>query len=425
MNLTNNYFHNKVLITIFLLLANCILGHAQSKISNERKQLFDYNWKFILGDEALAKSRDFDDNGWRSLDLPHDWSIEGKVNPKNPTGGAGGYFPAGVAWYRKTFEVAPEWKGKNVSVYFEGVYMNAEVFINGKSLGVRPYGYSSFRYNLSPYLDFNKKNVIAVRVDNSQQINSRWYSGSGIYRHVWMSVTDPVHVADWGVAITTPKVSPEKAVVQIKTLIKNETALAQRVILNTQLLTARSKTGSNKISVELPANSEKEITQTLQVTNPLLWSPDAPNLYQAHTQLSIGNAMIDETKTGFGIRSLRFTAEKGFQLNGETLKISGACVHHDNGCLGAAAFDRAEERKVELLKAAGFNAVRTSHNPPSEAFLNACDRLGLLVMDEAFDGWRGGKTRTIMLYILTNGGNVIWKQWCFAIGTTHQFLCGV
>lgn len=393
MNL-NNYFHNKILTVIFLLLANCILGHAQSKINNERKQLFDYNWKFMLGDEASAKSMDFDDTGWRNLNLPHDWSIEGKVNPKNPTSGAGGYFPAGVAWYRKTFEVPAEWKGKNVSVYFEGVYMNSEVFINGESLGVRPYGYSSFRYNLSAYLDFGKQNVIAVRVDNSQQINSRWYSGSGIYRHVWMSVTDPVHVADWGVAITTPKVSPEKAVVQVKTLIKNETSSTQRLVVNTQLLAVNAKkAGSNKISVELPANSEKEVTQTVQVTNPSLWSPDAPNLYLAHTQLSIGNAVIDETKTGFGIRSLAFTVENGFQLNGKTVKISGACVHHDNGCLGAAAFDRAEERKVELLKATGFNAVRTSHNPPSEAFLSACDRLGLLVMDEAFDGWRVGKNK--------------------------------
>lgn len=394
MNLVNNYFHNKVLTIIFLLLTNCIVGHAQSISNNQRKQLFDYNWKFMMGDEASAKSRDFDDNGWRSLDLPHDWSIEGKVNPKNPTGGAGGYFPTGVAWYRKTFEVSPEWKGKNISVYFEGVYMNSEVFINGQSLGVRPYGYSSFRYNLSPYLDFSKKNVIAVRVDNSQQINSRWYSGSGIYRHVWMSVSDPVHVADWGVAITTPDISPEKAIVQVKTLIKNETALSQRVVLNTQLLAVNSKkAGNDKISVELAANSEKEINQTVQVTNPSLWSPDVPNLYQAHTQILIGNTVIDETKTGFGIRSLRFTAENGFQLNGKTVKISGGCVHHDNGCLGAAAFDRAEERKVELLKAAGFNAVRTSHNPPSEAFLNACDRLGLLVMDEAFDGWRGGKNK--------------------------------
>ena len=200
----------RFLIVIFLVLSNAFLARTQEKTASERKQLFDYDWKFVQGDEALAKSRDFDDKGWRSLDLPHDWSIEGKTHPKNPTSGAGGYFPAGTGWYRKTFKAPADWKGRKVSVYFEGVYMNSEVFINGKLLGLRPYGYSSFSYDLSTYLDFGKVNVIAVRVDNSRQINSRWYSGSGIYRHVWLNVTDPLHVANWGVAITTPNVLQKK-----------------------------------------------------------------------------------------------------------------------------------------------------------------------------------------------------------------------
>lgn len=377
-----------------LLLAYSVLSFAQSSVGSGRKQLFDYNWKFNLGDDSLARLRDFNDNAWRNLDLPHDWSIEGSVSPKNPTGGAGGYFPTGIGWYRKTFKVAPEWKGKSISVYFEGVYMNSEVFINGKSLGIRPYGYSSFRYDLSPYLDFNRENVIAVRVDNSQQINSRWYSGSGIYRHVWMDVTNPLHIADWGVAITTTEVSSKQASVQVKATIKNETDFPQHITVNTRLLSGSFKgAGNNVTKLALPAHSEKEVTQIIKVSKPLLWTPETPYLYHAQIQVLKGDEKIDETKTTLGVRSIKFTPENGFQLNGKTVKISGGCVHHDNGCLGAAAFDRAEERKVELMKAAGFNAVRTSHNPPSEAFLEACDRLGLLVIDEAFDGWRVGKNK--------------------------------
>jgi len=360
----------------------------------ERKQLFDYDWKFFPGDITEARSKNFNDDGWRVLDLPHDWSIEGKVNPKNPTGGAGGYFPAGVGWYRKTFLVPKEWKGKNISIYFEGVYMNSEVFINGRSLGVYPYGYSSFSYNLSAYLDAGNENVIAVKVDNSQQPNCRWYSGSGIYRHVWMTVTDPVHVADGGVAVTSSSISADKATVQIKTLVKNETALAQTIVLKARLWNADAKNiGDADKRVELTANSEKEVIQTITVSKPLLWSPETPHLYSARIQLLKNKKVVDDATINFGIRSIKFTAENGFLLNGKTVKLNGGCAHHDNGCLGAAAFDRAEERKVELLKAAGFNAVRTSHNPPSVAFLDACDKLGLLVIDETFDGWREKKTQ--------------------------------
>ncbi|MCO5948181.1 glycoside hydrolase family 2 TIM barrel-domain containing protein [Mucilaginibacter flavidus] len=393
-NIYNVGYNVKTIITAFLLLAGNIACQAQNPGKIERKQLFDYKWKFFQGDTTAAKSKDFNDISWRSLDLPHDWSIEGKIGPKNPTGGAGGYFPAGIGWYRKTFKAPNEWKGRKVSIYFEGVYMNSEVFINGKSLGIYPYGYSSFSYDLSPYLDFNSENVIAVRVDNSQQLNSRWYSGSGIYRHVWMMVTDAVHIAKWGLAIATPDVSSEKATVEIKTLIKNETGLSQSIVLNTRLRDANSKdAGYNRINVEVAANSEKEVTQKIIVATPLLWTPETPHLYNAQIHIIKINNIVDETEASFGIRSLKFSAENGFQLNGKTVKLNGGCAHHDNGCLGAAAFDRAEERKVELLKAAGFNAVRTSHNPPSEAFLNACDRLGLLVIDESFDGWRTGKNK--------------------------------
>jgi len=384
-----NYF-TKQIVLVFMLVVGSFSGYAQNGV--ERKQLFDYDWKFFLGDAPDAKSNNFNDESWRKLDLPHDWGIEGKVNPKNPTGGGGGYFPAGIGWYRKTFQASDAWKANKIAIYFEGVYMNSEVFINGKSLGVYPYGYSSFSYDLTPYLHFGKENVIAVRVDNSQQINSRWYSGSGIYRHVWMMLTNPIHVAHWGAAISTPVVSAKKATVLVKTKVKNETSSTQSILVKTILWNKNSKSvGNGQLKVELPANSEKEITQTINISNPLLWTPETPDLYQAQIQILKEKKILDDTKTNFGIRSIRFTAENGFQLNGKTVKINGGCVHHDNGCLGSAAFDRAEERKIELLKAGGFNAVRTSHNPPCEAFLNACDRLGLLVMDESFDCWKIGK----------------------------------
>jgi len=385
--------HINFLTIAILLIAGCILGIDQKQENIGRKLLFDHNWKFISGDYLAASTNDYNDNNWRNIDLPHDWSIEGKLDPNNSTGGGGGYFPAGIGWYRKKLYVPSAWAGKSVSIYFEGVYMNSEVYINGKSLGVHPYGYTSFYYDLTPYLNFDKENIISVRVDNSQQTNCRWYSGSGIYRHVWLLVTYPIHIGHWGVAITTPEISSEKATVQVKTLVKNETDSQQSVVLSSQLTDKNSKSaGNSQVKVELQANNEKEVVQTITVDNPLLWSPQTPNLYQALIKVTQGSKTIDMTDTTFGIRSIKFSTDSGFQLNGETVILNGGCVHHDNGCLGAAAYDRAEERRVELLKSAGFNAVRTSHNPPSEAFLDACDRLGLLVMDESFDCWRESKT---------------------------------
>ncbi len=382
---------NLISIAIVSLLSFVTCIKAQENI--QRKQFFDYDWKFCLGDVPTASTKDFNDASWRSLDLPHDWSIEGKIDSKNPTGGGGGYFPAGIGWYRKRFDVPSSWKGKHVSIYFEGVYMNSEVFINGRSPGMHPYGFTPFCYNLTPFLNYNNENIIAVRVDNSNQPNCRWYSGSGIYRHVWLIVTDPIHIVNWGVGITTPQVSSEKATVQLKTVVKNETDLPQSIIVSTQLTNKKLKNvGNSNIKVELQANSEKEIEQNITVKKPFLWSPETPDLYQAQITITKDSKTIDITKTSFGIRSLKYSAENGFQINGKAVKLNGGCVHHDNGCLGAAAYDRAEERRVELLKSAGFNAVRTSHNPPSEAFLNACDKIGIMVIDESFDGWKESKT---------------------------------
>lgn len=391
------------LLTLFFLLWGVCFGADAYPESKDRKQLFDYDWKFKLGDYPDASLNTYDDTDWRVLDLPHDWSIEGTLDPENPMGNDGGYFPAGTGWYRKSFEIPSNYKDKKVGIYFEGVYMNSEVFINGKSVGIRPYGYSSFYYDLTPYLHYGDKNVIAVRVNNSQQKNCRWYTGTGIYRHVWLTVTNPVHIAHWGVAVTTPEVSEKKAVVQIKTTLKNETSSSRQVTLITKLVKENDEAGKEEIKVNLPANGAKEITQTIPVLCPALWSPETPYLYDAHLTVAEAGKIIDCTTESFGIRTVTYSAEQGLLLNGKRIILSGGCLHHDNGCLGAAAYDRAEERKVELMKAAGFNAARTSHNIPSEAFLHACDRLGLLVIDEAFDGWRDSKNQ--------HDYSVLFDQW--------------
>ena len=382
-----------LLLPIIILSIVSVYCQDSYKLDVSRQKInINHNWKFNLGDFPAAINFDFDDNSWRNLDLPHDWSIEGDIDKNNPTGQAGGYFPAGIGWYRKIFDVPLSWQGKYVSIYFEGVYMNSEVFINGKSLGIHPYGYTSFYYDLTPYLEYNKENIISVRVDNSQQINSRWYSGSGIYRHVWLIVTDPMHFTQWGIVITTPDINSKEATVQIKSLIKNETTLPQTVALSLQIFNKKNNAvGSKELKIDLPSETEKEVTQAITVINPSLWTPETPELYYAQMKIIQSNKIIDVAMNTFGVRSIKFSSENGFQLNGKTVKLDGGCAHHDNGCLGAAAYDCAEERKVELLKSAGFNTVRTSHNPPSEAFLNACDSLGLMVIDEAFDCWRESK----------------------------------
>lgn len=383
------------LLQLFILgivINNYITIHAQSTLSSDRKQLLDYGWKFALGDYPSAFSGDFNDNNWNNIDLPHDWSIEGKTNPKNNTGGGGGYFPAGLGWYRKKFTAPNEWKNKKISIYFEGVYMNSEVYINGKSLGVHPYGYTSFVYDVTPYLVIGKENIIGVKVNNSQQMNSRWYSGSGIYRHVWLIVTNPVHIDQWGVAISTTSISHNKATVEVKSYIKNETSFVQKLTISSAIKDNKAKNKeTGEVHIELDPHSDKEVIQQINIANPHLWTPETPYLYNVQIRVISESKVIDTYQNTFGIRTLNFTPEKGFELNGKTIKINGGCVHHDNGCLGAAAFDRAEERKVELLKSGGFNTVRTSHNPPSEAFLDACDRMGLMVIDESFDCWEEAK----------------------------------
>ncbi len=379
--------------TLLLLIVCSITGSAQNLVNNARRQLFDLDWKFSVGDFPAATANEFNDKSWRNLNLPHDWSIEGKLDAANPTGNDGGYFPAGVGWYRKKFTLPATDADRKLFIYFEGVYMNSEVFINGTPLGTRPYGYSSFYYDLTPHIQYGKENVIAVRVDNSRQKNCRWYSGSGIYRHVWLFSTNPVHIDHWKSCITTLVLSKKDATVQVTTFVKNETGSSQTILVSTQLTDKTGKSaGINESTITLRANEVQEVLQPIPVNDPKFWSTGSPDLYKAQTMLIRDGKTIDATENSFGIRTIAFSTEHGFRLNGEKVILNGGCVHHDNGCLGAAAYDRAEIRKVELLKAAGFNAVRTSHNPPSEAFLHACDSLGLLVIDESFDGWKESKT---------------------------------
>lgn len=388
-----NKFFIKWIIPLFaiLLFVGCSTKNV-AVIDANRNQLFDKDWKFFLGDVDDANLPNFDDSSWRNLDLPHDWSIESVPVQSNVSGNDGGYFQTGIGWYRKDFIVPESLKNKKISVVFDGVYMNSEVFINGKSLGIQPYGYTTFYYDLTSEINWGGNNVLSVKVDNSIQKNSRWYSGSGIYRHVWMQVTDNVHFDKWPLFITTPKVENDNATVNLKTVIVNENDSKIAVEINIEIFNENVKYTSQKSeAVEIDANSVKDVFQNIEIENPKLWSVDSPNLYQAVAQIIIDGNVIDEVSTNFGVRSISFTAEDGFLLNGKSLKMNGGCLHHDNGALGAKAYDRAEERKAELMKMAGFNAVRTAHNPPSRAFLDACDRIGLLVIDEVFDGWRESK----------------------------------
>ena len=379
--------------TTLLSLAPASMNAAESN-APRLELAADSGWKFLLGDPSGAEAPSFTDTAWRNVDLPHDWSIEGRPDSQNPSGAGGGYFPAGVGWYRKTFSAPAGWREKRVSVEFDGVYRDATVYLNGHKLGTHPYGYTSFSFDLTPLLNFAGPNLLAVRVDNSAQPNSRWYSGSGIYRHVRVIVTDPTHVAHWGVFVTTPKVSDDSALVSIQTKVANETAGPADVTLETTLYDrSGQQAGATQSTLTIAPGKEMESAQTVTVAHPALWSPASPSLYRAVSRIRRNGKVVDQVETPFGIRSLSWSAEKGLLLNGKPVKLTGGSVHHDNGPLGAAAFDRAEERKVELLKAAGHNAVRTAHNPPSPAFLDACDRLGLLVLDEPFDMWKASKVK--------------------------------
>jgi len=358
-----------------------------------RRMDFTEGWSFYLGDDTTASRPGYDDSAWRRLNLPHDWAIEGEFGKDNPSGPNGGALPGGVGWYRKTFRLDKADEGKQLRIDFDGVYMNSEVFINGHSLGVRPYGYISFSYDLTPYLRWGKKNVIAVRVDNSQQPNSRWYSGCGIYRNVWLTKMDPVHVAHWGIYVTADSVTKNNARLILRTKIENHLNTDAPIELVSGLLDEHNRLVASVSSLLTSKKGQvTEAVQTIPVKNPELWDVSHPYLYQVKTELRVNGKLVDTYITPTGIRTFRFDPQKGFILNGRRVKINGVCMHHDLGCLGAAINIRAIERQLKILKNMGCNGIRCSHNPPAPELLDLCDKMGFIVMDEAFDMWRMRKT---------------------------------
>lgn len=399
---------------LFLTVGSCT---SAEKMTNDRRQDFTAGWTFHLGDDSAASRPDYDDTAWRILNLPHDWAIEGEFSRDNPSGTGGGALPGGIGWYRKTFTVDKADEGKRLYIDFDGVYMNSEVFINGHSLGVRPYGYVSFSYDLTPYIKWGGKNVVAVRVDNGEQPNSRWYSGCGIYRNVWLTKLNPVHIAQWGTFITAEDVSKNSARLNIRTKIQYDAAAQLQdsvkqadgtyvvfdseivpladVVLQSRLMDAEGNVVDEVASeLQVIPTCLNEVEQEIVVKNPNLWSVNTPYIYKVNSILidKITGKVLDNYCTNTGIRTFRFDAQKGFILNGERLKINGVCMHHDLGCLGAAVNIRAIERQLEILQEMGCNGIRCSHNPPSPELLDLCDRMGFIVMDETFDMWRKRKT---------------------------------
>jgi beta-galactosidase len=393
----------------FYLLFFLLLTGAFAQAQTVRKtESFNAGWKFMLGDEPQAKNEVFNDTKWRSLNLPHDWSIEGPFDEKNTAGQNEGGLPAGIGWYRKTFTIPATAKGKRLFVDFDGVYRNSEVWLNGHLLGKRPNGYISFEYELTNHLKFGQPNIIAVRVDNSQQPNSRWYSGSGIYRNVWLVTKSSISIDHWGIQITTPSITAKQANVEFKITIKNSAfdplksvLTKKRFLIKASVYDSNSKkisTASQEIKMS-DGMAQWQLSQQVTVLAPMLWSVTHPYLYKGVVQLYEVSAtgdksvLIDDYTTNVGIRSFNFDADKGFSLNGQRMKINGVCMHHDLGALGAAVNTRAMERQLEILKAMGCNAIRTSHNPPAPELLDLCDRMGFLVMDEAFDMWKKKKNK--------------------------------
>jgi beta-galactosidase len=367
-------------------------GYAQSHaeaVATRVRQSFDFDWIFRRGDHPGADQPAFSDSDWTHVNLPHDWSIEGPFDEKEPSSDCGGYLPTGIGWYRKRFRLPDSYQDKKVTIEFDGIYQNSEVWINGHWLGKRPYGYVPFFYGLNPHLAFgNHENVIAVRVDNSHQTNCRWYSGSGIYRHTWLLSTRDVHVAPWGTFITTPQVSNAASTLRISTRIQNESKSAVRCTLLSSLLDNQDVLQTVDVTADIAAGADHEFVQSMNVDKPHLWSIDDPYLCRMHTIVQTGGAALDEYDTPIGIREAVFDADKGFLLNGERVKLNGVCLHHDGGCVGAAVPERIWERRLETLREMGCNAIRTSHNPFAAEFLDLCDRMGFLVMNEAFDEWK-------------------------------------
>jgi len=368
----------------------------------------DAGWKFFLGDDQEARTPGFSDQGWRTLNVPHDWSIEGNYDQNHPTGGSGGYLPAGIGWYRRQLVLPENESGRRLFIEFDGVMANSDVWVNGQHLGRRPYGYSAFEYEITGKVTFgnSKPNVIAVRVDNQKQPASRWYTGAGIYRHVRLISVQPVHLEQWGVFITTPEVSAQRATVSVQSSVVNQSDKEAVLTVQTVLKDAEGKSFQTPaVSLKVAAGDTAQCTQTIPVSSPKLWDLEHPNLYQAQTTVRSGRTVLDDVVNTFGIREARFEAATGFHLNGKNIKILGVCLHHDGGPVGSAVPAAVWRRRFERLKDIGVNAVRASHNPMDPAFYDLCDQMGLLVMDESFDTWTAAKPGGAFGY------NLYFNEW--------------
>ncbi|PIQ28781.1 MAG: glycoside hydrolase family 2 [Bacteroidetes bacterium CG18_big_fil_WC_8_21_14_2_50_41_14] len=377
------FFTGLILFSIWMISCN------KEHVAIREKIQFNESWKFVLSDSSEFSNTSFNDSQWRLLNLPHDWSIEGKFSEDSPSGVGGGALPGGTGWYRKSFNLSELDLNKRIYITFDGVYKNSEVYINGNLIGKRPNGYISFQYDLTPYLNYGQKsNVLAVRVDNSDQPNSRWYSGSGIYRNVWLEKTNAIHIDLWGTYITTHAVTKESAEVEVSIVLKNTTSINENLQVETKLFDGNNKMVSAAVNqLTIKQNDTTELKQTLHVTTPKLWSIEDPSLYRAISTIKLNNKEIDVYETTFGIRYFEFDKDQGFILNGKPTKILGVCNHHDLGALGTAVNTRAIERQLEILKEMGCNGIRTSHNPPSPELLDLCDKMGFIVQDESFDVW--------------------------------------
>src|ERR1035437_3878843 len=377
-----------LLLTIAVLKNNNIYGQP----SGREVQNFNFDWKFCKGDIANGQDPGLNDLGWRKLDLPHDWSIEGHFNKDFSS--STGYLPGGIGWYRKSFTISANEKNRKVFISFDGIYNNSEVWINGTYLGKRPNGYISFQYDLTPYIKPGEENLIAVKVDHSKYGDSRWYTGSGIYRDVKLILTSPLHIKQWGISTVTKDVSAEKASLNIEVSVINESGKKSEITVSNYLLYAADtvKKATQKISMD--GSSSRIISQNMDIYGPKLWDIDNPNLYSLITVVQDSD-MLDSQSTHVGFRSIRFDADKGFFLNGKNMKLKGICMHHDAGTLGSAVPRKVIERRLNILKEAGCNAIRTSHNPFSSDFLELCDEKGFLVIGEAFDEWELPKRKWI------------------------------
>jgi beta-galactosidase len=372
-----------------ILIFSCLSAFGQISFGDSKK--INDNWKFMLQDIPDAQNTTYNDSKWQSVNVPHDWSVEGRLS--STLASCTGFLPGGIGWYRKTLNVPQAKRGEKVYLYFEGVYNRSEVFINGHSLGKRPNGYISFAYDATPFVKYGEDNTVAIRVDHSLSADSRWYTGSGIYRNVWLVYSNPVHIAQWGVYVY-PEVNKSTGILNVEVALENNSAVKTNLTVINELLTSDGKVvAKNSQNVLVEANKENKIATKINVKNPKLWDLENPNLYQLKTTVLKDGKLIDKSVTQTGFRNFTFDANKGFALNGKWMKMKGVCLHHDAGVLGSAVPRDVLKTRLETLKEIGVNAIRTSHNPQAPDFYTLCDELGLLVLNEAYDEWEFPKRK--------------------------------